>query len=235
MEQDAKVAGGHQSDVALIELSVVVIADNIDPSMINPDFLRYNGIVDQGLQAKQPHISTPVFSQVIFESGFTVTAQADRFVFVQRGEALTEDAVSSPDIARRFLEKIPYPAYKAIGINPTGVRLLDPGSVRGVADALIKKGEWMAFGNVSPVVSLKAVYFYENRQITMDVHDAKRQDANGSELPGLLFAVNIHRDISETDQEQRIAKLMSTLSAWKDDLSDFKTLITKFNLGSYAS
>lgn len=234
MEQDAKAEDGRQSNVELVQLSVVLIADNVDPSMINPDFLRHNGIVDHGLQTGQPPVSTPVFSQVAFEDGFTVTAQTDRVEFVQRGEALTEDA-ASPNVARRFLEKFPYPSYKAIGINLTGVRPLDPGSVGGVADALIERGAWMAFGDVSPVVSLKATYLYENRQITMDVHDAKKQNTDGDEQRGLLFAVNIHRDISETDQGRRIARLMSILSAWKDDLSNFQILIAKFNMGRQAS
>ena len=234
MEQDAKAEGGRQSSVELVQLSVVLIADHVDPSMINPDFLRLNGIVNHDLQTGQPPVSTPVFSQVAFEDGFTVTAQTDRVEFVQRGETLTEDA-ASPNVARRFLEKIPYPAYKAIGINPVGTKPLDPGYVSGVADALIERGAWMAFGDVSPMVSLKATYLYDNRKITMDVQDAKRRDADGSEQPGLLFVANIHRDVSETDQGRRIASLMSILSAWKDDLSDFNNLVAKFNLGRYAS
>ena len=234
MEQDAKAEDGRESSIELVQLSVVLIADNVDPSIINPDFLRHNGIVDHGLQTGQPPVSTPVFSQVAFEDGFTVTAQTDRVEFVQRGEALTEDAVS-PNVARRFLEEFPYPSYKAIGINPTGINPLDPGSVGGVSDALIDRGAWMAFEDVSPVVSLKAVYPCENRQITMDVHDAKRLNTDGSERPGLLFAANIHRDVSETDQGRRIARLMSILSAWKDDLSNFQILVAKFNMGRQAS
>lgn len=234
MEQDAKAEDGRQSSVELVQLSVVLIADNVDPSVINPDFLRLNGIVNHGLQTGQPPFSTPVFSQVAFEDDFTVTAQTDRVEFVQRREALAEDA-ASPNVARRFLEIVPYPSYKAISINPMGAKPLDPGYMGGVADALIERGAWMAFGDVSPIISLKVTYIYENRKITMDVQDAKKLGADGSELPGLLFAANIHRDISETTQEQRIAKLMSILSEWKNDLSDFQALIAKFNMGRYAS
>ena len=236
MKQDARAAGGHRSDVTVIELSVVLVADGIAPSIINPDFLLHNGIVDPGLQLQvdQPPISTPVFSQVAFEGGLAVAAQPGHFVFVQRGEALTEDA-ASPDIARRFLEKVPYPPYKAIGINLTGAKLLDRESVGGVANALIEGGKWMAFGDVLPAISLKALYGCENRQITMDVQDAGKREADGSESPGFVFAANIHRDIVETSQEQRIAKLMSVLSTWTNDLSDFKSLAAKFNLGRYAS
>lgn len=234
MKDDATETSAQGLDVAVINLSVVLIADNVDPSMINPDFLRHNGIVDPGLQTGQPLISTPVFSQVILERGLSVVAQPDRFEFAQQGQALAEDA-ESPDIARRFLEKIPYPPYKAIGINLTGARLLDRGSENGAADALIEGGGWMAFGDVSPAVSLKAVYHCEGRQVTLDVHDAKRRVSDGSESPGLVFAANFHRDISETSRERRIAMLMSVLSTWKDDLSDFKNLVAKFSPGRYAS
>ena len=105
---------------------MVLTADNLDPSMINPDFLRHSGVVDSDRQTEQPPISTPAFSQVTFEGGLAVIAQPDRFAFVQQGETLARD-IAIPNIARRFLEKVPHPAYKGIGINPTGVKPLDDG------------------------------------------------------------------------------------------------------------
>ena len=231
MTRDA--AAGQRPDVALMALSVVLVADNIDPSIINPDFLRHNGIVGSDLKTEQPPASTPVLSQATFEGGLSVVALPDRFNVMQQGEASTEDIVA-PDIAKCLLEKVPHPAYKAIGINPTCFRPLDDAS-EGVATALIEGGKWMAFGGISPVFFLKAVYSYEDRQITMDVQDVKRRESDGSETSGLLFTANVHRDISETIQEQRIARLMSVLSGWKDDLSDFKNLVGQFNLERVAS
>ena len=232
MTQD--VVAGQRPDAALIELSVVLIAENIDPSMINPDFLRHNGIVDSKLQTEQPPVSTVVFSQVVFEGGLEVVAQPDRFLFMQRGEALTED-IAIPDIVMRFLERVPHPAYKAVGINLASVRPLGDRLAGGVASALIEGGKWMAFEGVSPEVFLKAVYPCEGRQITMDVQDTKKRESDGSESHGLLFAVNVHRNITETDQGQRSARLMSILSGWEGDLSDFKNLVTQFNFGRTSS
>lgn len=232
MKQD-EAATGQRSDITLTALSVVLIADNIDPSMINPDFLRHSGIVASDLQTEQLPISTPVFSQVTFEGGLAVIAQPDRFAFVQQGESLEED-IASPNTARRFLEKVPHPAYKAIGINSTGVKPLDDGP-RSVAATLIGEGEWMAFQDVSPEVFLKAVYPCKEKQITMDIQDVKRHEAGGSESRGLLFTVNVHRDVSKMDQGQRIARLMSILSEWKEDLSDFKDLVAKFDMRGVAS
>lgn len=222
------VATGQQPDVALVAFSVVLVADNVEPSTINPDFLRHNGIVGSDLQTEQPPVSTPLFSQVTFEGGLMVTAQPDRVDFGQRREALTED-IAVVDMAKCFLEKVPYPAYKAVGFNPTGFRPLGDGSAGGVASALIGGGKWMAFENSSPTVFLKAGYAYGDRQITMDVSDAEKQESDGSRSPGLLFTVNIHRDIKETGQNRRIARLMSILSSWQHDLSDFRNLVAQFN------
>ena len=223
------VATGQQPDVALVAFSVVLVADNVEPSTINPDFLRHNDIVGSDLQTAQPPVSTPVFSQVEFEGGLAMTAQPNRLDFIQRGEALTED-LAVVDMAKRFLEKVPHLPYKAIGLNPTGLRHVESGSMGGdVASALIGEGKWMAFENASPTVLLKAVYAYGDRQITMDVNDAEKLESDGSRSPGLLFTVNIHRDIKETGQNRRIARLMSILSSWQDDLSDFKNLIAQFN------
>lgn len=223
------VATGQQPDLALVALSVVLVADNVEPSTINPDFLRHNGIVRSDLQTEQPPVSTPVFSQVAFEGGLAMTAQPDRLDFIQQGEALTTD-IEVLDMARRFLEKVPHLPYKAIGLNLTGFRHVENGSMGGgVAKALIGGGKWMAFEDVSPTVLLKAVYSYRDKQITMDIYDTRKPGYDGSASPGLLFAVNIHRNIGEMDRERRIARLMSILSSWQDDLSDFRNLVAQFN------
>ena len=125
MTQD--VAAGQRPDVTLIAFSVALVADHIEPSMINPDFLRHNDIVDANLRTEQPPVSTPVFSQMVFEGDLAVVAEPNRYLFTQRGEVLTEN-IAIPDIVKRFLERVPHPAYKAVGINPAGFRPSDDAS-----------------------------------------------------------------------------------------------------------
>ena len=217
------------ADVTLIELSVVLVAKRNDPGIINPDFLRHNDIVDANLQVKEPPISTPVFSQAVFENGLRVAAEPNRFIFGQQGEPLTEDVCISPEVARRFLEKVPHIPYSAIGINPKGIRSWDDESAGGVADALVGGGDWMSFQDVRPDIHLKALYNYESRQISMDVGRAQNKKSDGPESQVLLFQVNIHRDIPATEESRCVERLLSILSKWKDDLYDFNNLVTKFN------
>ena len=50
-------------DNQLTEFSIVLVANHIDPSIINPDFLRHNEIIDQGRQTSEQPLSTPVYSR----------------------------------------------------------------------------------------------------------------------------------------------------------------------------
>ena len=87
----------------------------------------------------------------------------------------------------------------------------------------------MSFKDVLPDIHLKAIYSYERRKIIMDISGVNIKGNDDSELPGLLFQANIHRDITETTQEQRVGRISSILSAWKEDVSDFIEIVSKFN------
>ena len=214
-------------NLSLVELSVVLVAGQNDPSIINPDFLRYNGIVDNQTGVANPAVSTPVFSQAAFENGLTVTADPTRVIFAHRNP-LSEDNCLSPDAAMRYIELVPHAPYSAIGINPKGfIPAAERTSVR-VADILVDKGRWTSFKDVLPDIQLKAIYNFEKRNITLDVVGANMTNGDGSEAPGLLFQANIHRNVTEAEEARRLETLLSIISAWRDDLADFRNLVAKF-------
>lgn len=113
--------GSHEGiDIKLIELSVVFVANSNNPSIINPDFLRYNKIVDDSYEVQDSPISTPAFSQVAFKNGIEVASTPDRIIFRQSG-SLDRETVASPEVAKRYLDCVPHVPYCAIGMNPKGV------------------------------------------------------------------------------------------------------------------
>ena len=224
-----------ESRITLVELSVVLAADGFDSSVITADFLRHSGIVSGNLETVQPPVSTPIFAQVSFDGGLEINATPDRLAFIHRleGHVKLSKIGASVEIVTRFLEKVPFPRYQAIGINPAGFCALNGNAASRVINSLIENGTWMAFDNVNPVVSLKSVYSYQDRQITMFVQDYIASESGGSKNPALMFNANIHREIGEGDHMQRIPSLMSILSGWKRDLQDFLKLAERFNSKGY--
>lgn len=221
--------GGDDRNVDLIEFSVVLVATSNNPSILNPDFLRYNGIVDANRQVQEPCISTHAYSQVTFKGGLAVKADPDRVIFEQRGDKLAIEDIVCPEMAKRYLEKVPHVPYRAVGINPKGYRLSEGKAADRVADALIDKGSWMSFKDIIPDIQLKAIYRYDKRIIFLDITERRHRQTDDIRLPGMLFQANIHRNIQETNPIKRIEIISSIFSSWKDDLFDFYAVVAKFN------
>ena len=216
-------------NVNLGEVAVVLVAQSNNPSIINPDFLRHNEIVNADLSLQGNPISSQLFSQVTFERGIIVQALPDRVTFLQTGDSLAPEDILCPEIAKRYVEKVPHVPYSAIGINPKGYRYLSAEVQEKVSNILIKSAD-MSFKDVTPEVHLKTIYQYDTKKIVLDIAETTKKKNDDPEIPIMLFQANIHRDILSTmDQQDRIKKISEILTSWKDDLSDFDALVKKFN------
>ena len=228
MEQGRTLNGEGEGGIfSLTEFSVVLVASPVDPSILNPDFLQHNEIVGSEWQVQEPRISTPAFSQVTYSGGLTVTADPERIIFAQSGNGMLPDDIACPDVAQRYIRAVPH-IYRAVGINPKGLRHTAGQTAYGVTDALVDKGAWMSFKDATPDIQLKAVYRYTTRTVTVDIMGTERRSSGGGGASDLLFQANIHRDITETSPQARIDRLLSIIGSWKEDLSDFRTIVTKF-------
>ena len=221
-------SGSDGRDIDIVEISVVLVATSNNPSILNPDFLRYNKIVNSDRQVQDPHVSTPAYSQVTFEGGLTVKADPERVIFEQQGNALSVDDIVCPETARRYVKNVPHVPYRAVGINPKGFILSTAVSEEKVVNALVNNGAWMKFKDNTPNIQLKAIYRSNERTITLDIAEVRKKGTDGSEVPGLLFQGNFHRDIKDGKPQKRINRLTSVLQSWREDLSDFNLLVRNF-------
>lgn len=209
----------------LIELSVVLVADSNNPSILNPDFLHYNKIVDKGYEVLDSPISTPGFSQVAYENGVTVTSTPDRVVFTQSGVNLDIENLVCPEIAKRYLQHIPYVPYVSIGINP---KIFVPVQDKDhVLKMLRDEGSWMSFKDSIPTVHLKAKYEYSKRSITLETSVGHRREGD-EVIMGIVFQGNFHRDLPKGNVKPGVTHLHSILDKWESDMDDFSNLIKKY-------
>ncbi len=218
----------------LVGFSVVLVSSLNNPSIMNPDFLRHNNIVESGVPLQGDPISTPFYARVTFEGGLAVKAEPTRVIFEQDRKSLTTKTITCPAMAKRYLETVPHVPYTAVGINPKGYRRSPPEVPEKVSTAFRDKGLWMSFKDVCPDIQLRVTYRYEQRRIALDVIEVKNQEGNASTIHGILFQANVHRDISATNQQERIEKMEKILQSWEEDLSDFFTLATKFHFEEHA-
>ena len=206
----------------LVEFSIVVVAQSNNPTLLNPDFLRHNGIVSshRALHGEQPPLTTPIFSQVTFEDGLVVRADPERITFAQTGDPLVRDDIDSPSVAKGYLRTVPHVPYTALGLNPKVV-IWNPPFAR-LSKMLRTEGNWMTFGSHVPSFELKTTYRMADRQLALTLQEAetKRGDA-------LICTANIHREVKETNQQMRVNAILSMLDCWMEDLDEFNALVNR--------
>ena len=227
-DQAHAVAVGSIQRADLVELSVVLVATSNNPSIVNPDFLVHNDIIDKNRPLQGDAVATSVFSQVTYEGGLTVRADPERVVFAQSVPGTPLIDSTCPEMAERYARTVPHVPYRAVGINPKlYIGSGDAGSTR-VSNVLDERGAWLSFKDSAPEIQLKAIYPFSSRKIIMDVLGAARRHPNGEQTQGLLFQANVHRDLEQTSSQKRIDTLVSIVREWESDVLDCRALAEKF-------
>ena len=207
--------------IDLVEFSIVVVAQSNNPTILNPDFLKHNGIVSvrRDLHREQPPLTTPMFSQVAFEDGLVVRADPATIAFHQAADVLARGDIDGPAVAKGYLRTVPHVPYTALGLNPK-VLIRNPPFVR-MSKVLHAEGNWMMAGTCVPRFELKATYELSGRQIALTLQDVQTKQGDDA----LLCTANIHREVEEDNQQMRISSILSMLDCWEKDLDEFNTLV----------
>lgn len=77
------------------ELAIVVVGKNHNLTILNPDFLKTNGIVPDEWQLAVSPVSVDPLAQVIFQNGLSIVAQFDKVIFSEPFSLGTVDPVAS--------------------------------------------------------------------------------------------------------------------------------------------
>jgi hypothetical protein len=212
------------------ELSVVIVAENHNPSILNPDFLLRNGIVKEEWHwdLAKPPISTQPFSQVVFKSGFSITAHFDRLVFTEAEEGNIPTITELAHIVCKYVETLPHVAYRSVGINPTCHVIMESedASRLFIVDTFVRKGPWSDFGDAPLRASVRFVFQANGAKLLVTIDEAQVK-TSGEEKPAprVMFQGNFHRDLEGKDAPDKLSRLVSIIQNWSRDYDLFVGLV----------
>lgn len=212
--------------VALNHLGILLVAPRIETAHINPDFLRYNEIVDPGWQIDPPVIIEPGLSMVQYGNGLSITATNDYLEISHRDAPLSTDEIASPPVASRYLAMAPWP------LEYSAVRIVLNGSIDAAGQGIARRfsplhrlSSGMLFHDTTPDVQARAVYQLEDKSITLHISESGDSDLVNS----VRFNAHIHRDIdSSLSDVERIEFVDSVIKSWEDDFVSFAQFALQF-------
>lgn len=205
----------------VVEFSVVIVATSHNPTILNADFLRHNGIVGERWQPGEDRLTSPMLSRVPFNGGLVVQADPMRVKFEQSGDALDAASLVCASAAKGYLRTVPHVPYIAIGMNVKCVLRNLP--LHRVSEVLKSCEDWTTFQSVVPKFEIKATYEMTAKSITLDVQEL----VEGADLSAVCRA-NVHRQVEEENQQMRLNFMLSALDAWETDLADVRALAQQY-------
>ena len=225
MESEAQEARpGGNPVVAHNELAIVLGASNFDTGHINPDFLRYNEIVDSSWQLERPVVIDSDFSLVAYDNGLSLVATEYSLRISQSGPSLLVDDIVSPEVAGRYLAMAPWPVeYEFVGIDLRCSIQTDSASDGTQTSLLRQSALQVPFRDVIADFQVRVSYSFPDRSIVIYV--AEERDEQSDTITELLFNAHIHRDIdSDMSTADRDEFISSILAGWKGDFDDLDEL-----------
>jgi hypothetical protein len=109
----------------LLNTSVVVVAQEHNPTILHPAFLAAEGIAPQDWKPAAPPICTPAFSFVKYGNGIVFTVESNRFSVTDESPSGEVAESLAPKLAISYVEKLPHVRYTAVGINLHGFVLCE--------------------------------------------------------------------------------------------------------------
>ncbi len=209
--------------LTLHEVSMVLVGENHNPSILNPDFLWRNRIVPEDLNLGYdiPPISSPISSQCIFENGLRIVSESNKINFSQNN---LEEIHSCYEAGKKYLGVVPLVRYTAIGINFAGSFPVSNGN--HALRNMLRSGEWDKFEDTVSLPEISLTYPLVGKIVNLTIKSDATENKGGVFVRG-----NFHRDI-QAEQSESYQVAIAIAGDWESDLKCYKELIQTIARGT---
>lgn len=192
--------------------SVVLLAQVHNPAIINPDFLKKNGIAGEGWEVDDnaPLISTPGMSLVYFRNGVHWQVLPDRCVIRETLEKEFRLSYLVQECAKKYVDALRHIPYTALGINWELSLEMEKEDRGWFKTRFLKPGGWLK------TIELTSITFRVTPRCNLTVNTQDK-----------TVNCNFHTDISP-DSDDKVKDIHSALDKFMDHQKILKTALDKY-------
>lgn len=188
--------------IALANVSLVVAAEQHNPTVLHPAFLQAEGVVPADWEITEGPICTPAISMVSFAERFTFRVEPPRLEIVD--DMPRGNGTGSPvcELAEKYVQKLPHVHYKAVGANFSAFyhcedpdtfmlrRFLKPDTSKNWEPEPVSMGVQLSF----PVT---------HAMFHLTLRPGREQGAHDSPRGGIVLGGNCHAETTTAEEVTR--------------------------------
>jgi hypothetical protein len=218
-------------NLTIQELAIVVAVQKIDPTLLTPDFLTMTQIVPTDWEILGQPVRSYEGSQITYQQGVSVVAQAQRVSFVEL--ILNKEAaqVEVPKLAQVFVKVLSNLDFVGVGINLRGYLDFEgkaEAAQRFMFSHLLALGEWLTIGEAPVQAGINLGYTFPGKRLNLTINEASVQQPDRDPNPIVLFSGNFDYDLPQDNPAASVARLQEVLANWQQDLALYQDVIGKF-------
>lgn len=210
----------------LQEVALALAAKNLNPTVLNPDFLKYTDIIPVDWELARPPVYTNQLSQLLFSNGVGIVAQPNQIVCAETIGSKELKDVQVIDVACRCIETLSKVEYQAVGINPTGFVTYssEEAAHQYLCKTLLSPGPWQEFGEAKLKAGMQLSYTLKRGQLNLGINQAVLKAPEQS-IPAVLFSGNFNYPVSGSSQSEMLEDLKQLIQSWQDNIAIYRQLI----------
>lgn len=212
----------------IFDIAVVVTAEENNPTILHPEFLRSQNIVPKEWEIAEGPICTPPFSMVKFANGLLFTVESKKLQ-VEDTEPPKDYSLSvAHNYALKYLQALPHVLYTGVGINLKGF-IEWKESDKLVIERFLKTGPWNDDALSPEGFGLRLVYPVGKGILRLSIDSGKLQRPKDSPgRNGILLSANYHKDLFKSSY---LADAKEAISLFTDHCAHFaETIKTIFGM-----
>ncbi|MGB7416281.1 MAG: hypothetical protein WA902_18910 [Thermosynechococcaceae cyanobacterium] len=213
------------------ELAFVVAVRQQDPTLINPEFLHYSGIIPEAWELAQQPVRSAQAAQIRFKNGVAVMAYPQRTVFIEPFRQDSEEQLV-PGIVQRYTEILRNLELQAFGFNLQGFVPFNQSADAArnyLNEKLLANGPWQHIIGTAPVqAQLNFSYQFDRNRLSLSVQEAALQLPEQQRVPIVMFAGNFENDLRSISAPERLGHLHQLLQSWPQDLAAYQSVVDQF-------
>ena len=226
-----------EKTLSLLELAIYIINPGMTPSLINPEFLRVNEIVEGSWILMRPVVLDGSSSTVRYQNGVSVTATNSQVVISQRAPIpepegpitpLIMEDILSPRVATQLIQVMPTDGpYELVTIDPVGFMAIADDGQDASTSPLRHVARRIPFEETIPDVQTRALYSLDDKEVTLITAEFDL-DGNG-EPQALQFSGEFRRSVVGNNRQEQIKFVENVLNNWKQDIEEFNKMACRFH------
>lgn len=224
-----KVKSLMNKTVNIQQLEVVLVVKEHNPKSLNLEFLKDTGIIPIDWELAQPPTCTEDIALVSFQNGVYIVHQGDIVTFLEDTRSKGSGEVEVPQIAHKYVERLPQVNYQSVGINPKGYAAFNNnGEARKyLLETLLPPDRWHESERKIVQAVVNFVYNLDRGLFNLTVKNTALELSEEKVIPIVSFSGNFHRDIARIPEEDRFQVLSQIIENWQTDIETYREIVNK--------